>query len=94
MDGEQGTRLQSLRTVDVASHPGAFRAIFESVIGTWSIEESPYGTQIAMRFTGATKLGPVGRAAVTAMGRPAVLGGILDGYERRIAAMLSERGAL
>ena len=81
-------------TVDVASYPRAFRAIFESVIGTWSLEEATQGTRITMRFTGATKLGPIGRAAVTAMGRPAVLGGILDGYERRIAAMLSERGAL
>lgn len=81
-------------TVDVASYPAAFRAIFASVIGTWSLEEATQGTRITMRFTGATKLGPIGRAAVAAMGRPAVLGGILDGYESRITAMLSERGTL
>lgn len=73
-------------TVDVSSYPAAFRAIFERVEGTWSVEEVSTGVLLSLRFDGITKLGPIGKAAVVAMGRKSVLGSIMDGYETQIRA--------
>ncbi|MCH8986425.1 MAG: SRPBCC family protein [Acidobacteria bacterium] len=84
---EPGKRMRM--TVDVASYPSAFRAIFERVVGTWSVEELADGVHLSMRFDGATKLGPIGKAAVVAMGRKSVLGSIMDGYETQIRARLA-----
>ncbi len=42
----------------------------------------------AFVIKGDTKLGPLGRAAVAAMGRDSVLDGILDAYERLIQESL------
>lgn len=76
-------------TVDVASYPSAFRAIFSEVVGTWTVEPAGEGSKVTMRFDGATKLGPIGRAAVAVMGKDSVTGGIFDGYEHQIAARLT-----
>jgi hypothetical protein len=76
-------------TVDIASYPASFRAIFEAVEATWSVTPSATGTLISMRFTGKTKLGPLGRLAVAAMGRDTVLNSIMDGYETQIANQLN-----
>jgi hypothetical protein len=46
---------------------------------------------ITMRFDGDTKLGPLGKVAVAAMGRDAVLGGIMDGYESQIRLRLADQ---
>jgi len=70
--------------VDINSYPAAFRAIFKRVEGTWAVEPTEKGTKLTMRFDGKTKLGPIGRGAVAAMGRDAVLSGIFDSYERLI----------
>ncbi|MDJ0925716.1 MAG: hypothetical protein QNJ77_14265 [Acidimicrobiia bacterium] len=43
-----------------------------------------HGTALTIRFDGDTKLGPLGRAAVAAMGRDAVFNAIFDGYERQL----------
>ena len=72
--------------VDVGSYPAGFRAIFKRVDGAWTVEPAGQGTRLTMRFDGETKLGPVGRLAVAAMGRDAVLNGVLDGYEQLVAA--------
>ena len=75
--------------VDVGSYPAAFRAIFERIEGTWSVDAEEGGVLLSMRFDGTTKLGPVGKAAVVAMGRKSVLGSIMDGYETQIRARLA-----
>jgi hypothetical protein len=49
-------------TVDLASYPASFRAVFNRVEGTWSVTPTETGTRIAIRFDGETKLGPVGRS--------------------------------
>jgi hypothetical protein len=72
-------------SVDIESYPASFRAIFTQVEGTWSVTPSDAGTLISMRFTGETKLGPLGKLAVVAMGRDVILDGIMDGYETEIA---------
>ena len=82
-----GHRFQM--TVDVATYPTAFRAIFSEVVGTWTVEPAGDGAQVTMRFDGATKLGPIGWAAVAVMGKDSVTRGILAGYERQIAARLA-----
>ncbi|MGI9613829.1 MAG: SRPBCC family protein [Acidimicrobiales bacterium] len=77
-------------TVDIDTYPTSFRAIFKRVEGTWSVTPAEEGAVITMRFDGETKLGPVGKAAVAAMGREAVLGGIMDGYESEIQHALAD----
>ena len=47
------------------------------------------GTVITMRFDGETKLGPLGKAAVSAMGRDAVLDAIMDAYEAQTRERLA-----
>ena len=79
---EEGHRYRM--TVDVDTYPASFRAIFRSLEGTWSVTPVEKGTALGIRFDGETKLGPLGKAAVAAMGRDAVLEAILDGYERQI----------
>ena len=74
--------------VEVATYPASFRAIFRSVQGTWIVTPEEDGTRVTVRFEGDTKLGPLGRAAVAAMGRDSVLGGILDGYEHLVQESL------
>lgn len=71
-------------TVDVESYPAPFRAIFKEVVGTWIVEPEGERTKVTMRFDGSTKLGPIGKAAVAAMGRDSVIDGIFEGYERLI----------
>ena len=72
-------------TVDIETYPRSFRAILRELEGTWSVEPTSSGTMIRMQFDGVAKLGPVGRAAVGVMGKPAVLDRIIDGYEREVA---------
>jgi len=76
-------------TVDIESYPLAFRSLFKRVKGTWSVEPLDHGAAIVMRFDGESKLGPVGKAAVAAMGRKGVLDGIMDGYESQIQDRLA-----
>ncbi|MDH5423268.1 MAG: SRPBCC family protein [Acidimicrobiia bacterium] len=76
-------------TVDLGSYPASFRAIFKRVEGTWSVTPTEAGTLITLRFDGETKLGPLGSIAVAAMGRDAVLTGIMDGYEAQISQRLA-----
>ena len=77
-------------TVDIASYPASFRAIFSRLEGTWAVRPAETGTLISMRFDGETKLGPVGRLAVAAMGGDAVVEGIMDRYEAQIAERQSD----
>ena len=79
---EEGHRYRM--TVDVDTYPASFRAIFRSLEGTWSVAPVEKGTALGIRFEGETKLGPLGKAAVTAMGRDTTLEAILDGYERQL----------
>ena len=76
-------------TVDVANYPASFRAIFKHLEGTWSVAPTTNGTLISVRFHGETKLGPVGMVVVVAIGRDAVLDGIMDGYEASIVQRLT-----
>ena len=76
-------------TVDLASYPASFRAMFKRVEGTWSVTPTETGTLITIRFDGETKLGPLGSLAVAAMGRVGVLSGILDGYQAQISQRLA-----
>lgn len=41
-------------TVDLASYPASFRAIFKRVEGTWSVTPTETGTLITIRFDGET----------------------------------------
>lgn len=84
---EDGRRFRM--TVDVESYPAAFRAIFAEVAGTWPVEPEEHGVKVTMRFDGVTRLGPIGRMAVAALGRDAVLSGIFDGYEELIQSRQS-----
>jgi hypothetical protein len=86
---DEGNTLRM--TVNVDTYPRSFRSIFKRVEGTWSVAAADQGTVITMRFDGETKLGPVGKAAVAAMGREAVLGGIMDGYESQIRERLARK---
>lgn len=72
-------------TVDISTYPASFRAIFKRLEGTWSVEEVEDGTRVTLRFDGETKLGPLGKLAVAAMGRDSVFASIFDGYERQLA---------
>ncbi len=76
-------------TVDIDTYPPSLRAVFRRVEGTWSVAPADTGTVITMRFDGETKLGPLGKAVVSAMGRGAVLDGIMDGYEAQIRERLA-----
>lgn len=79
---EDGHRFRMRVTID--TYPTSFRAIFKRVDGTWTVEPEGEGTKLTIRFDGETKLGPLGRAAVAAMGRDSVLNGIFDGYQQLI----------
>jgi hypothetical protein len=80
---EPGRRYRM--TVDISTYPASFRAIFKRLEGTWSIAEVEGGTRVTLRFGGDTKLGPLGKLAVAAMGRDSVFTAIFDGYERQLA---------
>ena len=69
-------------TVNVASYPSSLRMLFRSLSGTWTVAPVEGGTLLTMCFEGEVKLGPLGRAAVAAMGRDQVFTSIFDGYER------------
>ena len=84
---EEGETVQM--TVDVDTYPSSFRAIFSRVVGTWSVATTAGGTAVTMRFDGETKMGPIGKAAVAAMGRETVFGSIVDGYEDQIRQRLA-----
>ncbi len=71
-------------TVDVNTYPVYYRALLHEFTQTWEVEPVPYGTRITLRFSGAVKLGVIGRLAVAAMGRNSRLEAILDAYEREV----------
>lgn len=79
---EPGQRYRM--TVDIDTYPASFRAIFKRLEGTWSIAQEQAGTRLTLRFDGETKLGPLGKVAVAAMGRESVFASIFDGYERQL----------
>ena len=72
-------------TVDIDTYPASFRAIFKRLEGAWSVAEEDGGTRLTLRFDGETKLGPLGKVAVAAMGRGSVFDSIFEGYERQLA---------
>ena len=79
---EPGQRYRM--TVDVATYPPSFRMLFRSLSGTWSVAPVAGGTRLTIHFAGEVKLGPLGKAAVAAMGRDQVFASIFDGYERQL----------
>ena len=79
---EPGRRYRM--AVDIDTYPASYRALFSRLEGTWAVESVDEGTELTLRFDGDVRLGPIGKAAVAAMGRDSVLDAILDGYERLV----------
>lgn len=71
-------------TVDVTTYPWHYRMLLDELAQTWQVEPGGEGTRVTLRFTGAVKLGVIGRLAVRVLRARVPVERILDRYERAV----------
>jgi uncharacterized protein YndB with AHSA1/START domain len=79
---EEGRRYRM--DVDVSSYPAYYRLLLHDFAQTWTIEPAAGGTHVRLVFTGAVKLGVIGRAAARLLGNRRRLEAILNNYQHEL----------